>query len=85
MSARVPPPLTWHICHIIVDYFGLVVSTCILNQFKGHWLLSDALNSIISMILKFKNEFDSTTFDNLMEEDGNVAYEVSCLASNIKK
>jgi len=23
--------------------------------------------------------------DNLMEEDGNVVYELSCLASNIKK
>ncbi len=37
------------------------------------------------MNLKFKDEIDSTTFDNLMEEDGNVIYEVSCLASNIKK
>ncbi len=26
------------------------------------------------MNLKFKNEIDSTTFDNLMEEDGNVIY-----------
>jgi hypothetical protein len=37
------------------------------------------------MNLKFKNEIDSTTFDNLMEEDGNVIYELLCLASNIKK
>jgi hypothetical protein len=37
------------------------------------------------MILKFKDEIDSATFDNLMEEDGNVAHELSCLASNIKK
>jgi len=35
--------------------------------------------------LKFKDEIDSATFDNLMEEDGNVVYELSCLASNIKK
>jgi hypothetical protein len=31
------------------------------------------------------NEIESTTFNNLMEEDGNVVYELSCLASNIKK
>jgi hypothetical protein len=37
------------------------------------------------MSLKFKDEIDSTTFDNLMQEDNNVVYELSCLASNIKK
>jgi hypothetical protein len=41
------------------------------------------LNYAISMSLRFKDEIDSTTFDNLMEEDGNVVYELSCLASNI--
>jgi hypothetical protein len=35
--------------------------------------------------LKVKDEIDFATFDNLMEEDGNVIYELSCLASNIKK
>jgi hypothetical protein len=35
--------------------------------------------------VKFKDEIDFATFDNLMEEDGNVVYELSCLASNIKK
>jgi len=48
-------------------------------------LLSDALNSTISMSLKLKDEIDSTTFDNLMEEDANVIFELSCLASNIIK
>jgi len=48
-------------------------------------LLSDALNFAIFMSLKFKDEIDSTTFDNLMEKDGNVVYELSCLASNINK
>jgi hypothetical protein len=35
-------------------------------------LLTDVLNSIISMTLKFNDEIDFATFDNLMEEDGNV-------------
>jgi hypothetical protein len=48
-------------------------------------LLSDALNFAISTSLKFKGEIDFATFDNFMEEDGNVVYELSCLASNIKK
>jgi len=37
------------------------------------------------MGLKFRDEIDFTTFDNLMEEDGNIVYELSCLASNIKQ
>jgi hypothetical protein len=40
------------------------------------------------MSLKFKDEMDYATFDNLMkkdENDENVVYELSCLASNIKK
>ncbi len=37
------------------------------------------------MNLNFKNEIDSATFDNLMEEDTNVVFELSCLVSNMKK
>jgi hypothetical protein len=37
------------------------------------------------MSLKFRDEIHFVTFDDLMEEDGNVVYELSCLASNIKK
>jgi hypothetical protein len=48
-------------------------------------LLSEALNFAISMSLKFKYKMDYVTFDNLMEEDRNVVYELSCLASNIKE
>jgi hypothetical protein len=37
------------------------------------------------MNLKFKDEIDFATFDNLMKEDANVVFMLSCLASNIKK
>jgi len=37
------------------------------------------------MSLKFKDEIDFVTFDNIMEEDGNVVYELSCSATNITK
>jgi hypothetical protein len=37
------------------------------------------------MNLKFKDEVDYASFDNLMEEDGTIFYQLSCLASNIKK
>jgi hypothetical protein len=48
-------------------------------------LSNDALNYAIFMSLKFKDEIDSATFDNLIKEDENVVYELSCLVSNIKK
>jgi hypothetical protein len=44
MTTKVPPPLTWHIYQIVVDYFSLIVITCVLNQSKENWLLSDALH-----------------------------------------
>jgi hypothetical protein len=47
-------------------------------------LLSDALNFAISMSLNFKDEIDSTTFDNLMKEYANVVFELSHMAFNIK-
>ncbi len=47
-------------------------------------MLSDVVNFAISMSVKFKDEIDFATFDNLMEEDENVVYKFSCLASNIK-
>ncbi len=50
MITIVPPPLTRKISYIIIDSIGHVVSTYILNQSKGYWLLSDALNFAISII-----------------------------------
>lgn len=46
------PFLTWHISQIIVDILYPIVTTYDFNYSKGHWLLSDPLNVIISMSLK---------------------------------
>jgi hypothetical protein len=37
------------------------------------------------MNIKFRNGIDYATFGNLMREDANVVFELSCLVSNIKK
>jgi hypothetical protein len=34
---------------------------------------------------KFRNEIDFVTFDNLMEKDANVVFELSCLVSKMNK
>ncbi len=78
---RVPPPFTWNICWIIVDFFSPIVSTCVLNQSHGHLLLSDALNYAISMILKLRvrpNVLPS--LQNLMEEESIIVDELTSFA-----
>jgi hypothetical protein len=56
MIAQMSPLLTWHICQIIVFFFSPIVTCYVLNQFRDHWLLSDAVNSTISISLKFRIE-----------------------------
>jgi hypothetical protein len=51
MTIKVPPPLTWHICQIVVDYL-FFVTTYVLNQSREQRLLSDAFDFAISMSLK---------------------------------
>jgi hypothetical protein len=85
-TTKVSTFLTWHIYQIVVDCFSLVVTTCVLNQSRGHWLLSDAFHFVISMSLKLKEEpKNAPSFQTLMEEDFGVALELTCLASNIRK
>ncbi len=44
----------------VVYYFGFVVSTYVLNHFRGHWLLNDTQNFVIfKMKLKLKIFFDN--------------------------
>jgi hypothetical protein len=50
-----------HISIFLKTSLDLVVSACILNQSKGHWLLSNALNFAISMNIKFKDEIGLQT------------------------
>jgi hypothetical protein len=56
MIAQMPPLLTWRICQIIVNSFSPIITICVLNQFRGHWLLNDALSSTISISLKLRIE-----------------------------
>jgi len=77
MTTRVPPPLTWHICQILIDCLSHGVTTCVLNQFRGLWLLSDALHFVICINLKLRKEpKNATSFHTLMEEDFGVALEL---------
>ncbi len=85
MNARVPPPLTWHIFQIIVDVLSLIMFACVLNQYKCHCLLNDALNYAIFIYWKLKQEsIISSSFDNFMEKESIVAHVLDFLVSNMK-
>ncbi len=63
-----------------------MVTSNVLNQAHGCWLLSDVIHFIISMNLKLKEENEVVpSFDSLMENDVNVVNELALLASNIKR
>jgi hypothetical protein len=56
----------------------------VLDQSHGHWLLSDALHSTITMNTKLMKELQYLpSFDNIMDEDFGMVIELTLLASNI--
>jgi len=86
VSSRIPLIITWHICQTIIDCLSLVVTVCVLNQSKDHWLLSDALNNAITMSSKLK-EFVGIihNLDQFMNDDFGIILELCLFAFNIKK
>ena len=77
MTTKVSLLFTWHICQIIVDCLSLIVTTYILNQFRGHWLLNDTFNSIIFINLKLRTKHENVpSFQTVMEEDFSVALQL---------
>jgi hypothetical protein len=45
----------WAIVEVVMTCLNLVVFACVLNQFKGHWLLSNALMTIIMLDSRYKS------------------------------
>jgi len=85
MNAQVPPPLACHIFQIIIEVLSFIIFSHVLNQFKCHWLLNDALNYAIFTYWKLKDESRiSSSFDNFMEKESIVAHALGFLPSNMK-
>jgi hypothetical protein len=66
----------------LVDVLSQVVSVCVMYQYRGHWLLIDALFVAITMSCKLKEKQKKPFLDNLMEENV-IIVELNLLASNI--
>jgi hypothetical protein len=64
----------------IIDILFLIVTISILNQSKGHWLLSDALHVNISKSLKLKEKMNHLPIlDILIDDDLGVDIELGIL------
>ncbi len=62
-----------------------MVNACVMNQFRGCWLLINALFIAITMSCKLNEEPKMNHFlDDSMEKDVVVVIESNLLASNIK-
>jgi len=56
---HVSPPFICHISQIIVDCLFHIVTTCVLNWSRGHWLLNDAIHIAIIINFKLKEKFNN--------------------------
>jgi hypothetical protein len=69
ISVCVPPPLTWHVAQIVIEVLSRVVTTCVLNQSHGHWLLNDVLYYAITMNTKLMEILQNPPSFGIMDED----------------
>jgi hypothetical protein len=62
------------------------VTTCVLNQFKSRWLFSKALQSAITMCLKFRGKITNPiALVNLIDDDFWITFELFLFTFNIKR
>jgi hypothetical protein len=48
--SKIPTPQIWAIVKNIVSTLTSIVSSCVLNQHCGYWLLNDALANVITFV-----------------------------------
>ncbi len=53
----------WAIVKIIIHCLNVMVMVCVMNQSKGHWLLSNAL--AIAIILIVVMQFEANPLDGI--------------------
>jgi hypothetical protein len=56
LQGKIPTSQVWAIIEIIASTLALVVSSCVLNQRCGYWLLSDAFANAINLCVKLIQE-----------------------------
>lgn len=58
MQQQISKAYMWAIVEIVTTCLIMVVTTYVLNQSKGHWLLFDALMIVINLIMAMEFHLD---------------------------
>jgi hypothetical protein len=49
-----PKAQVWVVVEVVTFCLNPIVSTCVMNQSRGHWLLSNALTIVIALIVNME-------------------------------
>jgi hypothetical protein len=50
-SKEMPKAQVWVVVEVITSCLNPIVSTCVMNQSKGHWLFSNTLTTTIALTI----------------------------------
>jgi hypothetical protein len=70
---------TWAICKVVVKTMFPFVKQCILNQTRGYWLLSNALNVALSINVCMQNQIQQSKITPFNFVKGDFEYELGAL------
>ncbi len=54
LQQRMLKAQVWAIIEVITSYLNSIVSTCVMNQSRSHWLLSDTLTITIAFTINME-------------------------------
>ncbi len=56
LHQQIPKTQVWVVAKAIISYLNFIMITCMMNQSRGHWLLSNALTIIVNISFKVEVE-----------------------------
>ncbi len=81
----IPLAQTWAIVEAICDAFSLVVTTCVVNQWRGYWLLSNVLAFAIKLYVKLTKEILELQVEVDAIEEMDMCTKVKKLGANMQQ
>ncbi len=56
------------IVKVVIQCLNSMVTTCVMNYSKGHWLLSNALVCVINLVIDIKSKLDPLSGGNFFTD-----------------
>jgi len=85
LANKIPSMQTWAIVEAICDVLSLVVTTCVVNQHHGYWLLSNVFASTIKLYVRFTKEKLELQVEVDAFEDMDMHPKVKKLGANMRE